>query len=49
VVDAVRSGPVYAGGPGVRFALSQALVVRIDLGFSEEQLPILFLAFGHTF
>jgi outer membrane protein assembly factor BamA len=49
VVDAIRKGPIYAGGPGVRFTLSQALVARIDMGFSDEQTPIIYLAFGHTF
>jgi hypothetical protein len=49
VIDALRDGPIYGGGPGLRFALSQALVARIDVAFSDEQLPIVYLAFGHTF
>lgn len=38
-----------AGGPGLRIALSQALVARIDVGFSNEETGIVYLAFGHTF
>jgi len=38
-----------AGGPGLRIALSQALVARIDVGFSQEETGILYLAFGHAF
>ena len=40
---------VRGGGAGVRFALSQALIARVDLAFSDEQTPIVYLAFGHTF
>jgi len=39
----------FAGGPGLRIALSQALVARIDVGFSEEEAGIVYLAFGHAF
>ena len=49
VIDSLRDGVVYGGGPGLRFALSQALVARVDLAFSDEELPIVYLAFGHTF
>jgi hypothetical protein len=38
-----------AGGPGLRIALSHALVVRIDVGFSEEETAITYLSFDHTF
>jgi outer membrane protein assembly factor BamA len=38
-----------AGGPGLRIALSQALVARIDVGFSNEETGIVYLAFGQTF
>ena len=38
-----------AGGPGIRIALSQALLARIDVGFSNEETGIVYLAFGHTF
>jgi outer membrane protein assembly factor BamA len=37
------------GGPGLRIALSQALVVRIDVGFSEEETAITYLSFDQTF
>jgi outer membrane protein assembly factor BamA len=49
VLDSIQDGPVYGGGPGIRFGLSQALVARIDVGFSEEEMPIFYLAFGNTF
>ncbi len=39
----------FAGGPGLPIALSQALVARIDVGFSEEEAGIVYLAFGHAF
>jgi hypothetical protein len=38
-----------SGGPGIRITLSQALVARIDVGFSNEETGIVYLAFGHTF
>jgi len=38
-----------AGGPGLRIALSQALVARIDVGFSQDETGILYLAFGYAF
>jgi len=38
-----------AGGPGLRIAVSQALVARIDVGFSNEETGIVYLAFGQTF
>src|SRR5262249_13127755 len=36
-------------GGGLRFALSQALIARIDVGFSEEKQGLVYLTFGHTF
>jgi outer membrane protein assembly factor BamA len=38
-----------AGGPGLRIGLSQALVARIDVGFSNEETGIVYLAFDQTF
>ena len=38
-----------SGGPGLRIALSQALVARVDVGFSNEETGIVYLAFDHTF
>jgi outer membrane protein assembly factor BamA len=43
--DRIRIG----GGPGLRIALSQALVARIDVGFSNEETGIVYLAFSQTF
>ncbi len=39
----------YSAGAGFRVALSQALVARIDVGFSDEELGLVYLSFGHTF
>lgn len=39
----------YSYGVGVRIALAQALVARIDVGFSREETGLVFLSFGHTF
>jgi outer membrane translocation and assembly module TamA len=39
----------YSGGGGVRFALSRALIARIDVGLSEEERGLVYLTFGHTF
>jgi outer membrane protein assembly factor BamA len=39
----------YSGGGGLRIALSQALVARIDVGFSEESQALVYLSFGQTF
>ncbi|MDG2306437.1 MAG: BamA/TamA family outer membrane protein [Candidatus Binatia bacterium] len=36
-------------GGGVRISLSEALVARIDVGFSEEETALVYLAFGQTF
>lgn len=36
-------------GAGVRISLSRALVARIDVGFSEEETALVYLAFGQTF
>jgi len=39
----------YSAGGGLRIALSEALVARIDVGFSDEETGLVYLAFGHTF
>ena len=39
----------FSYGAGVRFALGQAIVARIDCGFSEEESGLIYLVFGHTF
>lgn len=39
----------YSYGGGLRIALGQALVARIDAGFSEEESALFYLTFGHTF
>ncbi len=45
VVDDLR----YSYGAGLRIALSQSIVARIDAGFSEEESGLVYLQFGHTF
>lgn len=39
----------YSYGTGVRIVLSDALVARIDAGFSDEETGLIYLSFGHTF
>jgi outer membrane protein assembly factor BamA len=39
----------YDYGLGLRIAIAQALIARIDVGFSEEETGLVYLAFGHTF
>jgi outer membrane protein assembly factor BamA len=39
----------YSYGGGLRIALSDALVARLDVGFSEEESGLVYLSFGHTF
>jgi hypothetical protein len=39
----------YAYGGGLRIALSEALVARIDAGFSTEETGLVYLEFGQTF
>ena len=36
-------------GGGLRFILARALVARVDVGFSEEEIGLVYLKFGHTF
>lgn len=39
----------FSYGAGLRFALSRALIARVDVGFSEEETALVYLEFGHTF
>jgi len=39
----------YDYGGGLRIALSDALVARIDVGFSDEETGLVYLEFGQTF
>jgi outer membrane protein assembly factor BamA len=36
-------------GGGVRMALGQAILARIDVGFSEEESALIYLSFNHPF
>ena len=36
-------------GGGVRFALGEATIARVDVGFSDEEQGLVYLVFGHTF
>lgn len=57
--DALRSDPDvmpslsndlrYSYGVGLRIALSEALVARLDAGFSKESKGLIYLVFGNTF
>lgn len=39
----------YSYGGGLRFVLSEALIARVDVGFSDEYTALVYLSFGHTF
>jgi outer membrane protein assembly factor BamA len=39
----------YSYGGGVRIALGEAILARIDVGFSNEETGLVYLTFGHTF
>jgi len=39
----------FDGGPGLRFAFGEAVVARLDVGFSEEAQGRAYFTFGHTF
>ncbi|HSD11910.1 MAG TPA: BamA/TamA family outer membrane protein [Candidatus Binatia bacterium] len=39
----------WSYGGGTRIALGDALVARIDVGFSDEETGLVYLVFGHTF
>lgn len=39
----------YDYGGGLRIALSDALLARIDVGFSDEETGLVYLSFGQTF
>lgn len=43
--DTIRAS--YGGG--VRFALGEATIARVDVGFSPEETGLVYLVFGHTF
>jgi outer membrane protein assembly factor BamA len=49
VVARNKSDFRYSYGTGLLFQLAQALVARVNLGFSEEETGIVYLEFGHTF
>ena len=39
----------YSYGGGARFALGDAIIARLDVGFSDEEDGLVYLTFGHTF
>jgi len=49
IFDRLTGDFQFSYGPGLRIALSEALVARIDAGFSKEEKGLVYLAFGHTF
>lgn len=49
VISRVVADLQYSYGGGLRFALSQAIVARVDVAFSEEETGLVYLAFGHAF
>jgi outer membrane protein assembly factor BamA len=49
IIERILSDFQYSYGCGLRIALSEALVARIDAGFSDEETGLLYLSFGHMF
>jgi outer membrane protein assembly factor BamA len=49
ILDRIVSDFKYSYGGGLRFALSQALEARVDVGFSEEEKGLVYLAFAQAF
>lgn len=49
ILDRIFSDFEYSYGAGFRIALSEALVARIDVGFSNEETGLVYLSFGQTF
>jgi outer membrane protein assembly factor BamA len=58
--DLVFEGPIDSGletndewrfsyGAGLRLAFSDAMIVRVDAGFSDEETGLVYLTFGHAF
>jgi outer membrane protein assembly factor BamA len=39
----------YSYGTGLRIAIGEAILARLDVGFSNEQTGLVYLVFGHTF
>jgi hypothetical protein len=39
----------YSYGAGARIALGEAILARIDVGFSDEETGLVYLTFGHIF
>jgi outer membrane protein assembly factor BamA len=49
IADSIIHTFQYSYGAGLRFKLSQALVARVDAGFSDEETGLVYLSFGQTF
>ncbi len=49
IINQQTSGFQYSYGCGVRLAMAQSLLARIDVGFSEEEKGLVFLSFGQMF
>jgi outer membrane protein assembly factor BamA len=39
----------YDGGVGIRFAVARAILARVEVGFSDEEKGLVYLAFGQAF
>lgn len=39
----------FSYGGGLRIALGEAILARLDIGFSDEEKGLVYLVFGHTF
>ena len=49
IINQQTSGLQYSYGFGVRIAIAQAILARVDVGFSEEETGLVYLSFGQMF
>jgi outer membrane protein assembly factor BamA len=47
--DEIEDEVRFSYGGGIRFGLSEAIVARLDVAFSEEETALVYLVFGHPF
>jgi outer membrane protein assembly factor BamA len=49
IINKIFDNFQYSYGAGLRITMSDAIVARIDVGFSDEWTGLVYLSFGHTF
>jgi outer membrane protein assembly factor BamA len=48
-IPSIFDGLRFSYGTGLRIALGEAILARLDVAFSNEQTGLVYLVFGHTF